>query len=278
MASDGVEAKMPGNNLRPGTVRELVDETAANLIEVAGVIKWFDVAKGFGFIIPDNGMPDVLLHVTCLRRDGFQTAYEGARVVCEVLQRPKGLQAFRVLSMVETTAVHPAQMPPPRTHVIVTPTSGLERAQVKWFNRLRGFGFLTRGEGTPDIFVHMETLRRYGLAELRPGQTVLVRFGPGPKGLMAAEVHPDNGSSGPAGRAADARNRQQDRGARLRDRICRQRRRSGERPDVPQRTAGRAGNAVRLPARAGGLLLDAEHLHPARHAVHPRRWADLTHR
>ena len=198
MTSDGIESKMPGTNLRPGTVRELVDETAANLIELAGVIKWFDVSKGFGFIIPDNGMPDVLLHVTCLRRDGYQTAYEGARVVCEVLQRPKGLQAFRVLSMDETTAVHPAQMPPPRTHVTVTPTSGLERAQVKWFNRLRGFGFLTRGEGTPDIFVHMETLRRYGFTELRPGQTVLVRFGPGPKGLMAAEVHPDGGSLGPA--------------------------------------------------------------------------------
>src|SRR6188508_3344958 len=87
---------------------------------------------------------------------------------------------------------------PPCTHVTVTPTSGLERAQVKWFNRLRGFGFLTRGEGTPDIFVHMETLRRYGLAELRPGQTVLVRFGPGPKGLMAAEVRPDGGPQGPA--------------------------------------------------------------------------------
>ena len=172
-------------------------EEAASVIEVSGVIKWFDVAKGFGFIVPDNGLPDVLLHVTCLRRDGFQTAYEGARVVCEVLQRPKGMQAFRILSMDESTAIHPAQTPA-RTHVTVTPTSGLERAQVKWFNRLRGFGFLTRGEGTPDIFVHMETLRRFGLTELRPGQTVLVRHGPGPKGLMAAEVRPDGGPSGPA--------------------------------------------------------------------------------
>ena len=97
-----------------------------------------------------------------------------------------------------STAVHPAQMPPPRTHVTVTATSGLERAQVKWFNRLRGFGFLTRGEGTEDIFVHMETLRRFGLTELRPGQYVLVRFGPGPKGLMAAEVRPEGAPHGQA--------------------------------------------------------------------------------
>jgi CspA family cold shock protein len=189
---------MPTTFYRPGTVREIADETAANLVEVSGVIKWFDVAKGFGFIVPDNGMPDVLLHVSCLRRDGYQAAYEGARVIVEVMQRQRGLQAFRIVSMDDSTAIHPAQMPPPRTHVVVTATSGLERAQVKWFNRLRGFGFLTRGEGTPDIFVHMETLRRFGIAELRPGQTVLVRFGPGPKGLMAAEVRPDGGSLGPA--------------------------------------------------------------------------------
>ena len=191
--SDDIASKGPGLAYGGDALGGLADEAATAVVEVTGVIKWFDVAKGYGFIVPDNGMPDVLLHVTCLRRDGYQTAYEGARVVCEALARPKGLQAFRVVSMDESTAVHPAQMPPPRTHVTVTATSGLERAVVKWFNRLRGFGFLTRGEGTPDIFVHMETLRRYGITELRPGQTVLVRFGPGPKGLMAAEVRPDGG-------------------------------------------------------------------------------------
>ena len=192
MSSDDLGPKLPGAGYKlPEFVSELADETAS-VIELTGAIKWFDVSKGYGFIIPDNGLPDVLLHVTCLRRDGFQTAYEGARVVAEVLQRPKGLQVFRILSMDESTAIHPTEMAPARTHVQVTPTSGLERAVVKWFNRLRGFGFLTRGDGTPDIFVHMETLRRFGLTELRPGQTVLVRFGPGPKGMMAAEVRPDS--------------------------------------------------------------------------------------
>jgi CspA family cold shock protein len=125
-----------------------------------------------------------------LRRDGFQTAPEGARVVCEAQSRTKGLQAFRVISMDESTALHPAQLQPPRTHIQVVPTSGFEIAIVKWFNRVRGFGFLTRGEGTEDIFVHMETLRRYGITDLKPGDGLLVRFGTGDKGLMAAEVRP----------------------------------------------------------------------------------------
>jgi CspA family cold shock protein len=173
---------------RRDEVEHTSEENSLEFVQVSGHIKWFDVAKGFGFIVPDNGMPDVLLHVTCLRREGYQSANEGARIVVEAVHRPRGLQAFRILSLDDSTALHPSELPMPRTHVQVVPTSGLEPAVVKWFNRLRGFGFLTQGDGKPDIFVHMETLRRYGIAELKPGEQVFVRFGDGSKGLMAAEV------------------------------------------------------------------------------------------
>jgi CspA family cold shock protein len=163
-------------------------EAAASVIELSGVIKWFNAAKGYGFIVPDNGMSDVFLGRTCLRRDGFEVAQEGTRVVVEALRRPRGLQAFRILSMDQLPVVPAIPLPAARSDGTARTSPGLEPARVKWFNRSRGFGFLTRGEGTPDIFVHIEILRRFGLSELIAGQFVLVRSVHGSKGMMAIEV------------------------------------------------------------------------------------------
>ena len=127
MTSDEIAPKELDRGLGNRDVGVGIGDETASVIELTGVIKWFDLSKGYGFIIPDNGMPDILLHVACLRRGGFQVAYQGARVVIEAQQRPRGLQALRIISMDESTAMHPAEMPLARTHVTVTPIGGFER-------------------------------------------------------------------------------------------------------------------------------------------------------
>jgi cold shock protein len=182
MTSNKIDLKGLGGGMEiDRQIESRTSQEAVSIIELGGVIKSFDASMGFGIIVLDNGIPDILLSVACLRRGGFEIAYEGARVVVEVLQCSRGLQVFRVFSMVESTAL-PTQMMPPDTHVSVTATRELGRAQEKWLSRQRGLGFFASGGNAPDIFVHIETLRRFGLTELLPS-----RF----KGLMAHEVLPE---------------------------------------------------------------------------------------
>jgi len=178
---------------------EGIGETAAcaDLVEVTGRIKWFDLVKGYGFIVADNGLGDVLLHVTALRKDGYSKACEGARLVCEATRGSKGWQVFRVLALEPPErVVAPAEvssdgpLPQKSGAQEVLPLGGFENVTVKWFNRVKGFGFLSRGDGSEDIFVHMEVLRRSRIVNLHPGEALLARFGQGPKGLIAIEVRP----------------------------------------------------------------------------------------
>src|SRR5690606_10202835 len=116
----GDKASLMGHHATNDDALALDTGSEAALAEVSGAIKWFDVAKGYGFIIPDDAsIGDILLHVTCLRKDGFQTALEGSRVVCLVRRGDRGMQAFKVVSMDNSTAVHPAEQPLERTHVSV---------------------------------------------------------------------------------------------------------------------------------------------------------------
>lgn len=162
-----------------------------------GRVKWFDPVKGFGFIATEME-GDILVHKSVLHDAGRESLSEGATVVCETVRREKGLQAVRLVSVDENTSTpRPPRPRGPRRAPMhrarerrdeVVPEGEVIEVEVKWFNRTKGYGFVTRGEGTDDIFIHAEVLRRRDMEDLVPGQRLRVRVGQGHRGPLVADV------------------------------------------------------------------------------------------
>jgi len=149
-----------------------------NEVRVIGHIKWFDPAKGYGFIVPETAegvilSRDVMLHISCLRDYGETTADEGARIVCDAVQRNSGWQVSNILDMDR-----------PRTSVMKESGEAVTyvRVIVKWFNAAKGFGFVNRTDSDEDIFIHISIMRKVGIDSLETGDALDVVIGDGQKG------------------------------------------------------------------------------------------------
>ncbi|MCG6901108.1 MAG: cold shock domain-containing protein [Rhodobacter sp.] len=164
---------------------------ADNILEpVEGQVKWFDPTKGFGFVVPDAGGADILLHANVLRNFGQSSVADGSRIELTIQHTQRGVQAVEVLAIEPpeddgTTALTDIPM-----QIGDTPLEDLpfEPGRVKWFDKGKGFGFANVFGRPEDVFVHIEVLRRSGLADLQPGEAVALRVIEGARGRMAAHV------------------------------------------------------------------------------------------
>lgn len=158
---------------------------------VSGRVKWFDASKGFGFIVSETDGGDILLHANVLRNFGQGSVADNARITVRVLQTQRGSQATEVLEILPADDDERAPIEDlgdsDMASIALLP---LEPARVKWFDKIKGFGFANVFGRSEDVFIHIEVLRRSGFADLAPGEAVGLRVIEGKRGRMAALVTP----------------------------------------------------------------------------------------
>ena len=177
---------------------EILSEPEAvseEMAPITGRVKWFDATRGFGFVVSDEIDGDVLLHFSVLRDHGRRSVPEGAVIECIPVRLERGLQAKKVLSIDLSSALpqHPRSSISASERAdrkALSDAAGeFEPVEVKWFNRVRGYGFVRRMDSAgEDVFVHMETVRDAKLGDLQPGQPLEARIASSGKGLTAVEL------------------------------------------------------------------------------------------
>ncbi|SNX71876.1 putative cold-shock DNA-binding protein [Cereibacter ovatus] len=166
----------------------MVEDEKAVLV-VQGRVKWFDPAKGFGFIVTEESGSDILLHANVLRNYGQSSVADGAGITVKVQSTQRGVQAVEVVHIEPPagTTFHLAEDSEATTPEEIA-ARPLEPSRVKWFDKGKGFGFANVFGRHEDVFIHVEVLRMSGFADLAAGEAVALRIIEGRRGRMAVQV------------------------------------------------------------------------------------------